>query len=96
MKTRAAACAGLLALTAALTACGSSDGDTKAKEAACKVAKRKSLDDAMRYRLDHATRVKEDNACKGLNDEILLKLDNEVAKEAYEDDKRNGLVGTQP
>ncbi|MEV5148178.1 hypothetical protein AB0L14_28235 [Streptomyces sp. NPDC052727] len=95
MKIRTAACAGLLALAAALTAC-SSGGDTKAKEAACKAAMKKSLKDAMRNQLDHAARVDEKNACKGLNDERLMKLGDEVAKEAYEEDSRNGLMGAQP
>ncbi|KUN93926.1 hypothetical protein [Streptomyces resistomycificus] len=46
MKTRTAACAALLALTATLTACSGGD-DAKADPAACKTAMRKQLKDAI-------------------------------------------------
>src|SRR5881409_2885258 len=46
MKTRTAACAALLALTAALTACSGGD-DAKADPAACKTAMRKQFKDAI-------------------------------------------------
>ncbi|MET7736546.1 hypothetical protein ABZT02_35105 [Streptomyces sp. NPDC005402] len=46
MKTRTAACAALLALTATFTACSDGD-DARAHPAACKTAMRKQLQDAI-------------------------------------------------
>ncbi|MBB5926660.1 hypothetical protein [Streptomyces echinatus] len=57
---------------------------------------KKEFKDALRRRLDDATRVATEDACKGMEDETQMKLRADVAKEQYEEDSRQGLVGARP
>lgn len=83
MKTRTAACATLLALTAALTACSSSDS-TKADPAACKAALTADFKKAAAAG-DKATPADRPAACDGLDDKTAQKLATEVLNEQVTD-----------
>jgi len=76
MKTRTAACAALLALTAALTACSGGD-DAKADPAACKTAMRKQLQDAIDSGAS-ATPGTHPSQCDGIATKTLQKYAGEL------------------
>ncbi|MFF0080231.1 hypothetical protein ACFYR1_11095 [Streptomyces canus] len=76
MKTRTAACAALLALTATLTAC-SSESDTKADPAACKSAMRKQFQDAIDSGAS-ATPGTRPSQCDGVDSKTLEKYAGEL------------------
>jgi hypothetical protein len=93
MTTRTAACAALLALTAALTACSSS-GSTKADPAACKAALTKDFKAAAAAG-DKATPADRPAACDGIDDKTAQKLATEVLNEQV-DDTLKGLSTATP
>ncbi|SEF07239.1 hypothetical protein [Streptomyces sp. Ag109_O5-10] len=93
MNTRTAACAALLALTAALTAC-SSGTDAEADPAACKAAMVKDFKKAAAQG-DKATPADRPTACDGLDDKTVQKLATEVISEQV-DNTLKGLETAQP
>lgn len=76
MKTRTAACAALLALTATLTACSTGSG-TKADPVACKAAMGKQLKDAVAAG-DKATPGTRPADCEGVDDKTLQKFASDL------------------
>ncbi|MDV7220603.1 hypothetical protein [Streptomyces prunicolor] len=93
MKTRTAACAVLLALTAALAACSSSDS-TNADPAACKAALTAEFKKAAAAG-DKATPGDRPAACDGLDDKTTQRLATEVLSEQV-DDTLKGLETATP
>jgi hypothetical protein len=83
MKTRTAACAALLALTATLTAC-SSGSDSKADPASCKTAMRKQLRDSIAAG-DKATPGTRPPQCTGVDDKTLEKYAGDLMTEQLGD-----------
>jgi hypothetical protein len=75
MRARTAACTVLLALSAALAACGSSD--SKADPAACKAAMEKQFKDAMAAG-DKAKAQDRPDACVGVDDQTVKKYATEI------------------
>ncbi|MER7565971.1 hypothetical protein ACGFWE_31325 [Streptomyces sp. NPDC048523] len=90
MKTRTAACAALLVLTAALTACNGGD-DAKADPAACKGAMRKQLQDAIDAGAS-ATPGTHPSQCDGIATKTLEKY----AGELMADQVRDAVNGALP
>jgi hypothetical protein len=77
MNTRTAACAVLLALTAALTACSSSDGVLKADPTACKAAMTKQFREGMAKGKD-APEGKRPAECEGVDDKTVQRYATEI------------------
>lgn len=93
MNTRTAACAVLLALSAALTACSGSDSP-KADPAACKAALTAQFKKAAAAG-DKATPGDRPAACDGIDDKTAQKLATEVLTEQV-DDTLKGLETATP
>jgi hypothetical protein len=89
MKTRTAACAALLALIAALTACSSGSG-TKADPAACKTAMRKQLQDAIDTGAS-ATPGTRPSQCDGVDAKTLEKYAGELMADQVGDAVNSAL-----
>jgi hypothetical protein len=83
MNTRTAACAALLALTATLTACSSSDSP-KADPAACKAAMTKQYKDAV-AKGDNAPEGTRPKACEGVDDTTVQQFASDIMKDAVGD-----------
>ncbi|MGW7239723.1 hypothetical protein [Streptomyces sp. NPDC054804] len=81
MKTRTAACAALLALTATLTACSSSSEGSKADPAACKAAMTKQYTEGIAKGAAAPTGTRP-AACDGVDDKTVQRYGSEIlAKE---------------
>ncbi|MEV7240445.1 hypothetical protein AB0N92_04165 [Streptomyces sp. NPDC093248] len=89
MNTRTAACAALLALTAALTACSSSN-DAEGDPAACKAAMTKQFADAVKAG-NEATPDDRPDACNGIDDKTVQKYATEIMQKQIEDATKDGL-----
>lgn len=87
MNTRTAACAVLLTLTAALTAC-SSGSDATANPTACKAALTKEFKKAAAQG-DKATPGARPTECDGLDDKTVQHLATQVINEQVEDTLKN-------
>ncbi|WP_406182262.1 hypothetical protein [Streptomyces canus] len=89
MKTRTAACAALLALTATLTACSDGD-DAKADPAACKTAMRKQLQNAIDAGAS-ATPGTHPSQCYGIATKTLEKYAGELMADQVSDAVNSAL-----
>ncbi|MFF4752665.1 hypothetical protein ACWD5R_11385 [Streptomyces sp. NPDC002514] len=86
MKTRTAACAALLALTAALTACSSSE-KVKADPAACKAALEKQIVKAPDPDMD----IRRPAACKGIDDDTMQEYAQGIIGRHMNDDLNKAI-----